>query len=144
MHVRDFLDLQSTFQARRVPFRNASVITTHQKSQTQLITSSHDQQTLRIYQKRIGKLLQRLVLLQHLLDLTRQRMKPLNDLIATFRERDAVLGQLQRYHQKRNVLRSVRLSATIERSFPFKNPQVALTFVEATPTSGPALICTPQ
>jgi hypothetical protein len=71
---------------------------------------SHDQQTLHVGQEGVGELLQRLVLLEDLLDLTRKRMQAQYDLAVPFRERDAVFGELKRHHQQRDVLRGVCLA----------------------------------
>ena len=87
MKVADFLNLQGTFQTRRV-----------------LVTAAHDQQAPLVDQRRVGELLQGLVQVEDFLDLRWERQQPLDDLVASRGQRDAVLGQLERHHQQCDVL----------------------------------------
>jgi hypothetical protein len=50
-------------------------------------------------QEGAGELLQGLILLKDLLDLTGQSVKTLDDLVASLREGDAILGELESYHE---------------------------------------------
>src|SRR3954453_14964044 len=99
MHVADFLNLERPLQTCRV-----------------LISPAHDQQTLRVCQNGGCELLQRPILLQNFLDLARERMETIDDLIPAFGERDSVLGELESHHQEGNVLRGIRLSKVLDES----------------------------
>ena len=122
VEVTDFLNLQGTFQTRRV-----------------LVTAAHDKQTPLVAQRRVGKLLQRLVQFKDLLYLSRERQQPLDDLVAPRGQRDPVLGQLECHHQQCDVLGSVGLISAVSDLCTGLVKQKR-TLVEATPISGPALM----
>lgn len=92
VHVADLLDLQRALQARRV-----------------LQPAPEDQQRPRVRERRVRQRLQRLVRLEHGLDLPRQRVQAVDDLLVSLDERDAVFGELDGHHEKHDVLRSVCL-----------------------------------
>jgi len=82
MEVADFLNLQGAFQARCV-----------------LVTATHDQQAPLVAQRRVGEILQGLVQVKDLPDLSGERQQPLDNLVASRGKRDPVLGKLERHHQ---------------------------------------------
>ena len=53
-----------------------------------------------------------LVETEDLVDLRRKFMETIDDLIATFSQRDTIFGQLKGHHDKGNVLRRVSLEET--------------------------------
>lgn len=112
MHVANFLDLERALETSSISNHcQASVITTLNKQDTNicaLVSSAHQQQTL-VLRDSSGKLLDLAVKLKNLLDLRRERVKTVDDLVPAFGERDAVLGELERNHQKRDVLRGISL-----------------------------------
>lgn len=99
MEVADFLNLQGAFQTRRV-----------------LVTATHDKQTPLVAQRRVRELLQGLVQIKDLLDLCGECQQPLDDLVTSRGQRDAILGQLERHHQQCDVLGGVGLIPAV--SYP--------------------------
>ena len=56
-----------------------------------LVTTTHEKEGPLVREDTSSELLETLVALEHLLDLTRECMKTLDDLVAALGERDAVL-----------------------------------------------------
>jgi hypothetical protein len=86
------LDLERCLQARRV-----------------LVPSSHDQQTPLLSERRVGERLEFAVVLEDLLDLTRQLVQSVDDGVPPLGERDPVLAELDGHHDEGDVLRRVGL-----------------------------------
>ena len=74
-----------------------------------LVTTTHEKQGPLVREDTSSELLETLVAVEHLLDLTRECMQTLDDLVAALSERDAVLRKLKGHHEERDVLRRVRL-----------------------------------
>jgi hypothetical protein len=73
-----------------------------------LVASTHQQKTLVSRNSRC-QLFQGAILFQDFLDLGRQCMQTVNNLVSAFRERDAILRKLQGNHQKSDILRGISL-----------------------------------
>lgn len=92
VHVRELFDLERGLEARGV-----------------LVAATHDEQRALLAQRRICERLVLAVVLEDLLDLAGELVEAVDDGVATGRERDAVLRELDRHHDERNVLRRVGL-----------------------------------
>lgn len=92
VHVRDFLDLERTLEAGRV-----------------LVSTAHEEQAALLGKGITSEGLQVDVLGEDFLDMARQAVETINDLLATFRHRHAVLGELDGHHDEGNVLGRVGL-----------------------------------
>jgi hypothetical protein len=103
VHIRHLLDLESTLQARsdcRQYIFDATPT---------LITTAHNQQRLLLGKGILGKLLQSLVHHQDTLDLRRNLVKTINDLLTSSRLANGVVGELESNHDEGDILRGVRL-----------------------------------
>jgi hypothetical protein len=103
-----------------------------------LVPSSHEQQAL-ILGNSTGKLLYGSIKLEYFFNHRWQGMKRVDNRVSSFSERDSVFRQLKGDHEKSNILGSVSLKRRIHETQKIQ-PTNKITLVDATPTSGPALM----
>lgn len=87
VHIADLLDLERALETRRV-----------------LQSTTKDEQRARVRELGSRKLLERLVVLEHLYDLAWQSMQTVNDLLAALSQGHAVLRKLDGHHEKYDIL----------------------------------------
>ena len=75
-----------------------------------LVTSTHDQQTLRVGKDGLGQELEGSILLEDSGNLAWKLVKTSNDLVAALSERNAIFGELESHHQQGDVLGGVSLN----------------------------------
>lgn len=92
MQVGQLLDLQGRLQTGRV-----------------LVTTTHDQEGCLLAKGAGGELFEAGVHGEDLLDLSREFVQSVDDLVPSLGHRDPVLGELDGYHDQGNVLRGVGL-----------------------------------
>jgi len=111
VHVTNFLDFECTFKASGIPEdtrKGKLATTTKTQAIYTLISSTHQQQTL-IHCNSSSKLFELAVELEDFLDLTRQSMQTIDDLIPPLGEGDSVLRQLESDYDESDILRSICL-----------------------------------
>ncbi len=108
VHVTNFLDFECPFKASGIPEDGDQQTTTKTQIIYTLISSTHEQQTL-IHCDSSSKLFELAVELKDFLDLTRQSMQTVNDLVPPLGEGDSVLRQLESDYDESDILRSICL-----------------------------------
>lgn len=108
MHVAYFFNLEGSLEASGMSRIESDRSRTEWMKVYALVASTHQQKTL-IGRNSHRQLFQGAILFQDFLDLGRQRVQTVNNLVPAFRERDAILRKLQGNHQKRDILRGISL-----------------------------------
>lgn len=108
MHVAYFFNLEGSLEASGMSRIGSDRSRTEWVNFYALVASTHQQKTL-IGRNSHRQLFQGAILFQDFLDLGRQCVQTVNNLISAFRERDAILRKLQGNHQKSDILRGISL-----------------------------------